>query len=49
MPGTKPSHVFGWVEATLDEKLEGLLQRVPAIVIPSPVKAARRATSTMEF
>jgi predicted nuclease with TOPRIM domain len=24
MPGTKPSHVFGWVEATLDEKLEGL-------------------------
>src|ERR1700750_3384653 len=24
MPATKPSHVFGWVEPTLDEKLEGL-------------------------
>jgi hypothetical protein len=24
MSNTKPSHVFGWEEATLDEKLEGL-------------------------
>jgi hypothetical protein len=32
-----------------DASFEGLLERVTTIVIPSPVKAARRATSTMEF
>ncbi len=45
MPTTKPSHVFGWVEATLDEKLEGLHDWCNILTVK--LKAAEEETAAL--
>jgi hypothetical protein len=45
MPITKPSRVFGWEEATLDEKLEGLHDWCN--ILTTKLKAAEEETSAL--
>lgn len=45
MPNTKPSHVFGWEQATLDEKLEGLHDWCN--ILTTKLKAAEEETAAL--